>query len=192
MREVTKRPIKYAGHGEKMDAFEVFHPDRLAGRILGMGDIVTLVESAAAAINEDDAKRMEEKIRKASFDFNDFLEQFTMMRRLGPLEKILGMLPGMANVRDLQIDEKQIKRTEAIVLSMTREERTKPDILNARRRQRIARGSGSTVTEVNELITRFNEMRKMMKQMPRMQKMMARKGKSLFPGADISKLKPPQ
>jgi signal recognition particle subunit SRP54 len=192
MREVTKRPIKFAGHGEKLDAFEVFHPDRLAGRILGMGDIVTLVESAAAAINEDDAKRMEEKIRKASFDFNDFLEQFTMMRRLGPLEKILGMLPGMGNVRDLQIDEKQIKRTEAIVLSMTREERTKPDILNARRRQRIARGSGSTVTEVNELITRFNEMRKMMKQMPRMQKMMARKGKNLFPGADISKLKPPQ
>ncbi len=192
MREVTKRPIKFAGHGEKMDAFEVFHPDRLAGRILGMGDIVTLVESAAAAIDEDEAKRMEEKLRRAEFDFNDFLQQFQMMRRLGPLEKILGMLPGMANVRDLQIDEKQIKRTEAIVLSMTREERTKPDILNARRRQRIARGSGSTVTEVNELITRFNEMRKMMKQMPRMQKMMARKGKNLFPGADISKLKPPQ
>jgi signal recognition particle subunit SRP54 len=192
MREVTKRPIKFAGHGEKMDAFEVFHPDRLAGRILGMGDIVTLVESAAAAIDEDEARRMEEKIRKAEFDFNDFLDQFKMMRRLGPLEKILGMLPGMANVRDLQIDEKQIKRTEAIVLSMTREERTKPDILNARRRQRIARGSGRTVSEVNELITRFNEMRKMMKQMPRMQKMMARKGKNLFPGADISKLKPPQ
>jgi signal recognition particle subunit SRP54 len=192
MREVTKRPIKFAGHGEKMDAFEVFHPDRLAGRILGMGDILSLVESAAAAIDEDEAKRMEEKMRKAQFDFNDFLQQFQMMRRLGPLEKILGMLPGMANVRDLQIDEKQIKRTEAIVLSMTTEERTKPDILNARRRQRIARGSGSSVTEVNELITRFNEMRKMMKQMPRMQKMMARKGKSLFPGADISKLKPPQ
>lgn len=192
MREVTKRPIKFAGHGEKMDAFEVFHPDRLAGRILGMGDIVTLVESAAAAIDEEEAKRMEEKLRRAEFDFNDFLEQFKMMRRLGPLEKILGMLPGMSNVRDLQIDEKQIKRTEAIVLSMTREERTKPDILNARRRQRIARGSGSTVTEVNELITRFNEMRKMMKQMPRLQKMMARKGKSLFPGADISKLQPPK
>jgi signal recognition particle subunit SRP54 len=121
MREVTKRPIKFAGHGEKMDAFEVFHPDRLAGRILGMGDIVTLVESAAAAIDEDEARRMEEKLRKAQFDFNDFLQQFQMMRRLGPLEKILGMLPGMANVRDLQIDEKQIKRTEAIVLSMTTE-----------------------------------------------------------------------
>jgi signal recognition particle subunit SRP54 len=181
MREVTKQPIKFAGTGEKMEAFEVFHPDRLAGRILGMGDIVTLVESAAAAISESDAKRMEERLRRAEFDFNDFLEQFKMMRSIGPLEKILGMLPGMGNVADLQIDEKQLKRTEAIVLSMTLEERAKPDILNARRRQRIARGSGRTVTEVNELITRFNEMRKMMKQMPRMQKMMARnKGKLPF------------
>ena len=181
MREVTKRPIKFAGTGEKMDAFEFFHPDRLAGRILGMGDIVTLVESAAAAINEEDAKRMEERMRRAEFDFNDFLEQFKMMRSMGPLEKVLGMIPGMGNLKNLSIDEKQLKRVEAIVLSMTNEERTTPDILNARRRQRIARGSGSTVTEVNDLITRFNEMRKMMKQMPRMQKMLARtKGKSLF------------
>jgi signal recognition particle subunit SRP54 len=180
MREVTKRPIKFAGTGEKLDAFEVFHPDRLAGRILGMGDIVTLVESAAAAIDEEEAKRMEEKMRRAEFDFNDFLEQFKMLRRMGPLGKILGMLPGMDKMAG-QIDEKQIMRTEAIVLSMTIQERTKPDILNARRRQRIAKGSGHTVTEVNELITRFNEMRKMMKQMPRMQKMMARnKGKSPF------------
>jgi signal recognition particle subunit SRP54 len=145
-----------------------------------MGDIVTLVENAAAAIDEADAKRMEERLRRAEFDFNDFLEQFKMMRRMGPLEKILGMLPGMDKVAG-QIDEKQLKRTEAIVLSMTIEERTKPDILNARRRQRIARGSGHTVTEVNELITRFNEMRKMMKQMPRMQKMLSRnKGKLPF------------
>jgi signal recognition particle subunit SRP54 len=181
MREVTKRPIKFAGTGEKMEAFEVFHPDRLAGRILGMGDVVTLVESAAAAIDEADAKRMEERIRRAQFDFNDFLEQFKFMRKLGPLEKILGMLPGMGNLGDLSLDEKQLKRIEAIVLSMTPKERTTPDILNARRRQRIARGSGSTVTQVNDLITRFNEMRKMMKQMPRMQKMMAKtKGRGLF------------
>ncbi len=181
MREVTKRPIKFAGTGEKLDAFEVFHPDRLAGRILGMGDIVTLVESAAAAINEEDAKRMEERMRRAEFDLNDFLEQFKMMRSMGPIEKVLGMIPGMGNLKNLSIDEKQLRRVEAIVLSMTSEERTTPDILNARRRQRIARGSGSTVTEVNDLITRFNEMRKMMKQMPRMQKMLARtKGKSLF------------
>ncbi len=181
MREVTKRPIKFAGTGEKMDAFEIFHPDRLAGRILGMGDVVTLVESAAAAIDEEEAKRMEHRIRTATFDFNDFLEQFKFMRRLGPLEKILGMLPGMGNLKDLSLDEKQLKRVEAIVLSMTPKERTTPDILNARRRQRIARGSGHTVTQVNDLITRFNEMRKMMKQMPKMQKMMAKsKGVGLF------------
>ncbi len=181
MREVTKRPIKFSGSGEKMDAFEVFHPDRLAGRILGMGDIVTLVENAAAAIDEADARRLEEKMMKAQFDFNDFLEQFKMMRRMGPLDKILGMLPGMGDMSKVNIDEKQIKRTEAIVLSMTIEERTKPDILNARRRQRIAKGSGHTVAEVNDLINRFNEMRKMMKQMPRLQKMMSRtKGKMPF------------
>jgi signal recognition particle subunit SRP54 len=181
MREVTKQPIKFAGHGEKMDAFEVFHPDRLAGRILGMGDIVTLVESAAAAIDEEDAKRMEKRMMRAEFDFNDFLEMFAMMKKLGPMEKILGMLPGMGKLKDLQIDEKQLSRPKAIVQSMTFEERAKPDILNARRRQRIARGSGTTVTEVNEIISRFNEMRKMMKQMPRMQKMMSRKqGKGLF------------
>ena len=183
MREVTKRPIKFAGSGEKMDAFEVFHPDRLAGRILGMGDIVTLVENAAAAINEEDARRMEEKMMKAQFDFNDFLEQFKMMRRMGPLESILKMLPGIGDTSKLNIDEKQIKRTEAIVLSMTLQERTKPDILNARRRIRIAKGSGHTVSEVNDLINRFNEMRKMMKQMPRMQKMLSRnKGKGPFGG----------
>ncbi len=182
MREVTKQPIKFAGSGEKMDAFEVFHPDRLAGRILGMGDIVTLVENAASAINEEDAKRMEQRMLRAEFDFNDFLEQFKMMRRMGPLESILKMIPGMDKMSG-QIDEKQIKRTEAIVLSMTLKERTKPDILNARRRQRIAKGSGHTVSEVNDLITRFNEMRKMMKQMPRMQKMMSRnKGKFPFGG----------
>ena len=181
MREVTKRPIKFAGTGEKMDAFEVFHPDRLAGRILGMGDIVTLVESAAAAIDEEDAKRMEERMRRAEFDFNDFLEMFSMMKKLGPLEKVLGMLPGMGKLGDLQIDEKKLSRPKAIVHSMTFEERAKPDILNARRRQRIARGSGTTVSEVNEIISRFNEMRKMMKQMPRLQKMMSRKqGKGLF------------
>jgi signal recognition particle subunit SRP54 len=163
MREVTKRPIKFAGLGEKMDAFEVFHPDRLAGRILGMGDIVSLVESAASAITEEEAKRMEDKLRRAEFDFNDFLEQMKMMRRMGPLEKILGMIPGMDKMKDVNIDEKQMKRTEAIMLSMTFNERAKPDILNARRRQRIAAGSGTTVTEVNELVNRFTQMRKMMK-----------------------------
>jgi signal recognition particle subunit SRP54 len=172
MREVTHQPIKFAGTGEKLDQFEPFIPERLAGRILGMGDVVTLVEKAAEAVELEDAARLERKLRTASFDFNDFLAQFKMMRRMGPLENILGMLPGMSNVQGLSVDEKQLKRTEAIVLSMTREERTRPDILNARRRQRIARGSGSTVTEVNELLRRFDQMRKLMKNAGKMKKML--------------------
>ena len=173
MREVTRRPIKFAGTGEKLDEFELFIPERLAGRILGMGDVVGLVEKAAEALDEEEAVRMERKLRTASFDFNDFLAQFKMMRKMGPLENILGMLPGVSNVQGLSVDEKQLKRTEAIVLSMTSEERTHPGILNARRRQRIARGSGNTVTEVNELLRRFGQMRKMMKSAGKMKKMMA-------------------
>jgi signal recognition particle subunit SRP54 len=173
MREVTQRPIKFAGTGEKLDQFEVFVPERLAGRILGMGDVVGLVEKAAEAVDEEEAARMEKKLRSASFDFNDFLAQFKMMRKMGPLENIVGMLPGMSNVQGLSVDEKQLKRTEAIVLSMTNEERTRPDILNARRRQRIARGSGQTVTQVNDLLRRFDQMRKMMKSTGKMKKMMA-------------------
>jgi len=173
MREVTQRPIKFVGTGEKLDQFESFVPERLAGRILGMGDVVGLVEKAAETIEIEDAERLERKLRSASFDFNDFLAQFQMLRKMGPLENVLGMLPGMSNVRGLSIDEKQLKRTEAIVLSMTSEERTRPQILNARRRQRIARGSGSTVTEVNDLVRRFDQMRKMMKNAGKMKKMMA-------------------
>ena len=173
MREVTQRPIKFVGTGEKLDQFEAFVPERLAGRILGMGDVVGLVEKAAETIELEDAARLGEKLRRASFDFNDFLQQFKMLRKMGPLENVLGMLPGMGNVSGLSIDEKQLKRTEAIVLSMTSEERTRPDILNARRRQRIARGSGSTVTEVNDLVRRFDQMRKLMKNAGKMKKMMA-------------------
>src|SRR5437773_2708073 len=171
MREVTHRQVKFAGTGEKLDQFELFIPERLAGRILGMGDVVSLVEKAAEAVELEDAARLERKLRTASFDFNDFLAQFKMMRRMGPLENILGMLPGMSNLQG-SIDEKQLKRTEAIVLSMTREERTRPDILNARRRQRIARGSGSSVTEVNDLLRRFDQMRRMMKNAGKMKKML--------------------
>ena len=182
MREVTQRPIKFAGVGEKIEQFEPFVPDRLAGRILGMGDIVGLVEKAAQAIDEEDAKRMEEKLRTASFDLNDFLDQFKMIRKLGPLENLLGMLPGMSNMKGFSVDEKQMRRVEAIVLSMTMAERSKPDILNARRRQRIARGSGTSVTEVNDLLLRFNQMRKMMKNMGKFKKMMARSGGPRIPG----------
>ena len=170
MREVTQRPIKFAGVGEKLDQFETFVPDRLAGRILGMGDIVGLVEKAAEAVDEEEAERLERKLRTAKFDFNDFLAQFKMMRKLGPLENILGMLPGMSNVPGLSVDDRQLRRIEAIVLSMTPQERTRPDILNARRRQRIARGSGRTVTEVNDLLQRFNQMRKLMKNAGKMKR----------------------
>jgi len=170
MREVMHRPIKFAGVGEKLDQFEIFVPDRLAGRILGMGDIVGLVEKAAEAVDEEEAQRLERKLRTAKFDFNDFLAQFKMMRKLGPLENILGMLPGMSNVPGLSVDDRQLRRVEAIVLSMTLEERSRPDILNARRRQRIARGSGRTVTEVNDLLQRFNQMRKLMKNAGKMKR----------------------
>src|SRR3989440_7442023 len=173
MREVTQRPIKFVGTGEKLDQFEAFVPERLAGRILGMGDVVGLVEKAAETIEIEDAERLEQKLRSASFDFNDFLAQFKMLRKMGPLENVLGMLPGMSNVPGLSIDEKQLKRTEAIVLSMTSEERTRPEVLNARRRQRIARGSGSTVTEANDLIRRFDQLKKIMKNAGKMKKMMA-------------------
>ena len=179
MREVTQRPIKFAGVGEKVDQFEPFYPERLAGRILGMGDVVSLVERAAEAMDEEEAAQLEKKIRAANFDFNDFLSQFKMLRRLGPLENVIGMLPGMSNVKNFSIDEKQLKRVEAIVLSMTPGERKNPDVLNARRRQRIARGSGTSVTEVNTLLQRFGQMRKMMKNAGQLKKMLAR-----VPGAE--------
>ncbi len=178
LRAVTGRPIKFAGVGEKPEQFEPFHPDRLAGRILGMGDVVSLVEKAAEAITEEDALRMEKKLRTASFDLEDFLQQFKMLKRMGPLENILGMIPGMDKLKDSSIDEKQLKRVEAIVLSMTPQERARPDILNARRRQRVARGSGTTVTEVNNRLLRFSQMRKMMKNTGQMKKMMSRAGKN--------------
>ncbi len=182
LRAVTGRPIKFSGIGEKIDQFEPFYPDRLAGRILGMGDVVSLVEKAAEAITEADARRMEEKLRTSGFDLEDFLQQFKMLKRMGPLENILGMIPGMDKLKDSSIDEKQLKRVEAIVLSMTPQERTRPDILNARRRQRVARGSGTTVTEVNNLLLRFSQMRKMMKNAGQMKKMMSRAGKNFgFP-----------
>src|SRR5437764_2584626 len=170
MREVTQRPIKFAGIGEKLDQFEPFVPDRLAGRILGMGDIVGLAEKAAEVVDEEEAARLERKLRTAKFDFNDFLAQFKMMRRLGPPENMLSMLPGMNNVPGLSLDDRQLRRVEAIVLSMTLEERSRPDILNARRRQRIARGSGRTVTEVNDFLQRFNQMRKLMKNAGKMKR----------------------
>ena len=176
LREVTGQPVKFAGTGEKVDAFEVFHPDRMAGRILGMGDVVSLVEKAAANFEMEDAARMEARLRGGNFDLNDFLEQFKMLRKMGPLENLLGLIPGMDKMKSPGVDEKQMRRVEAIVLSMTPGERARPDVLNARRRQRIAKGSGTTVTEVNNLLLRFSDMRKLMKKPGKLKKMMARAG----------------
>ncbi|HEY8899676.1 MAG TPA: signal recognition particle protein [Chthoniobacterales bacterium] len=182
LRAVTKQPIKFAGVGEKLDQFEPFHPDRLAGRILGMGDVVSLVEKAAEAITEEDALRMQKKLQSGGFDLDDFLQQFKMLKRMGPLENILGMLPGMANLKDSSIDEGQLKRVEAIILSMTPGERAKPEMLNARRRQRVARGSGTSVSEVNNLLLRFGQMRKMMKKAGNRKKIMAQARRAGLPG----------
>ena len=177
MRAVTQRPIKFAGMGEKIDNLERFVPDRMANRILGMGDVVGLVEKAAEAIDEQDAERMANRMKKGSFDFNDFLEQMRMMKKLGPLEGIIGMIPGMSKMtKNMPVDTSRIGRIEAMVLSMTPAERRRPDILNGSRRQRIARGSGNTITEVNQFIKQFGQMRKIMRSKGKMKKMMEQLG----------------
>ena len=163
---VTKKPIKYIGVGEKSDALEEFHPERMAGRILQMGDVVSLVEKAQAAFDETESKRMEKKIRKEGMDLNDFLTAMRQMEKLGPLEGVLKLLPGVNTAALKQaksMDPKRMKHVEAIVLSMTAEERKEPGILNGSRRARIARGSGRPINEVNRLLTQFREMQKMMK-----------------------------
>ena len=151
MRSVTGKPIKYIGEGEKLENLDVFVPSRLAERILGMGDVVGLVEKAAEAIDEKDAMRMAERMKKSTFDFNDFLAQMKMMQKMGPLEGILGMIPGASKLKGLAgaMDDKKLKRIEAIVLSMTLKERERPEILNGKRRLRIAKGSGNSITQVN-------------------------------------------
>ncbi|MGF1657164.1 MAG: signal recognition particle protein [Verrucomicrobiales bacterium] len=172
MREATGIPIRFIGTGEKPDQFEVFHGDRLAGRILGMGDVVSLVEKASEEIALEDAATLEQKLRRAEFDFNDFLQQMRMIKKMGPLENIMAMLPGAPSTPAGGMDDKMLRRTEAIVLSMTAQERARPGILNAKRRLRIANGSGSTLTEVNNLLQRFNQMKKMMKNTGKMRQLM--------------------
>ncbi len=179
LRSVTGKPIKFAGMGEKLEDFEPFHPERMASRILGMGDVVSLVEKAAEAVDLDDAKRMEEKMRKGQFSLEDFLEQLRQMKKLGSLESIVGMLPGGAEAlkgADLSKQEKEFTHMEAMICGMTRQERGNPHILNARRRQRIAKGSGVSVTELNTMLNKFAGMQQMMKKMGKFQKMMARMG----------------
>ena len=179
LKSVTGKPIKFVGVGEKLEDFEPFHPERMASRILGMGDVVSLVERAAEAVNEEDAQRMEEKMRKGIFTLEDFLEQLRGMRKLGSLESIVKLLPGgdkMAQGTDLTKQEREFRRMEGMVCAMTVQERRNPNILNAKRRQRIAKGSGVTVTEVNTMLNKFNQMQAMMKNMGKFQKMMSRMG----------------
>ncbi|MEN9508191.1 MAG: hypothetical protein RLZZ621_754 [Gemmatimonadota bacterium] len=164
---VLKKPIKYIGVGEKPDALEEFHPERMAGRILQMGDIVSLVEKAQTAFDADEAKKLEKKVRKEGMDLDDFLTAMRQMQKLGPLENLLKMLPGVNSkmLKDIKVDPKRMKHIEAIVLSMTPQERKKPEIINGSRRARIAKGCGRPVSDVNRLLEQFREMQKMMKKM---------------------------
>jgi signal recognition particle subunit SRP54 len=166
VRAVTGRPIKFASVGEKLDQLEVFHPDRMASRILGMGDVLTLIEKAQEAVEEDDKRVMEQRMLAGEFTFEDFLSSSRMMRRMGPLQGILSMVPGLGGqLKGLDLDQRELDRAEAIVLSMTRDERRMPHLIDGSRRQRIARGSGTTVQQVNQLLKARKEMAKMMKQM---------------------------
>jgi signal recognition particle subunit SRP54 len=183
LKSVTGKPIKFMGVGEKLDEFEPFHPERMASRILGMGDVVSLVERAAEAVSEDEAKRMEEKMRKGLFTLEDFLDQLRQMKKFGSLESIVGMLPGGAEILkqqgNLSKQEKEFRRMEAIICGMTLAERRNPQMLNAKRRVRIAKGSGVTVTEVNTMLNKFNEMQQMMRKMGKISKLMGRMGGGL-------------
>ena len=165
IKAVTGKPILYAGMGEKLTDLEQFFPDRMASRILGMGDVESLIEKAQEAIDEEQARKVEEKIRKATFDFNDFLDQMEQMNKMGGLSSILGMLPGAGKLKNVQIDEDAMNKPKAIIYSMTAEERANPDILNVSRKNRIARGAGVDIAEVNRFVKQFEESRKMMKQM---------------------------
>ena len=179
VRSVTGVPIKYLGTGEKTDALEPFFPDRLASRILGMGDILTLIEKAQENVDQESAQKAADKLLKATFNFEDFLEQLQAIKKMGPLSQLLGMVPGLSQAtKELPSDvtDKQMKRIEAIINSMTREERQRPDVLNGARRKRIADGSGTSVQEVNQLMSQFKQMQRMMQQLK------SGKGRGLFPG----------
>ena len=188
IKSITGIPIKFAGTGEKAEDFETFYPDRLASRILGMGDVVSLVEKAQESIDQNEAERMAEKMRKADFNLEDFLSQLQSVKKMGSMQSILGMMPGMSGVQLGDGAERQMVRTEAIIKSMTLQERRKPDLLNGSRRQRIARGAGVKLADVNQLLKQFQQMQKMMKMMrggnqkKLMRQMEAMKGKGGFPG----------
>lgn len=168
MRQITGKPLKLLGTGEKIDALEVFHPDRIAGRILGMGDVVSLVEKAAETLDRDEAEKLARKVQKGGFDLDDMASQFRQIRKMGGMGGLLGMLPGVGKIKnqlkDANIDDKMLRRQEAIISSMTRQERRNPELIKASRRRRIALGSGTTVQDVNRLLKQFDQMRGMMKQ----------------------------
>ena len=179
LKSVTGKPIKFVGVGEKLEDFEPFHPERMASRILGMGDVVSLVEKAAEAVDIEDAKKLEEKMRRGEFTLEDFLQQLRQMKSMGPLDKIVGMLPGGAEMlkgADISKSEREFKRFEAMICGMTPQERRHPQILNASRRKRIAKGSGVQVVELNNLLNRFGQMQQMMKKLGKFSKMMAKMG----------------
>ncbi|MBO7737153.1 MAG: signal recognition particle protein, partial [Clostridia bacterium] len=166
IKHVTGKPIKFVGTGEKLDTIEAFHPDRMASRILGMGDVLSLIEKAEQSYDEKKALEMEKKIRQATFTLDDYLEQFAQIKSMGSLEQIMGMMPGMntGKMKDAKIDEKAMAHMEAIIQSMTPKERAKPELINASRKKRIAAGSGTSVEEVNRLLRQFEQIKKLMKQ----------------------------
>ncbi len=170
IRSVTGKPILYVGMGEKLSDLEQFYPDRMASRILGMGDILSLIEKAEAEVDQEKARELTQKLRKAEFDYNDFLEQMNQIKKMGGMASILGMMPGMGQLKDMDLgeNEKSMARVEAIILSMTPAERADPSLMNLSRKQRIARGSGVDISEVNRLVKQFDQMKKMMKQLPGM------------------------
>lgn len=185
IKAVVGKPIKFIGIGEKLDDIELFHPDRLVSRILGMGDVVSLVEKAQEAIDQDEAKSLEEKIRSQKFDLEDFLKQLQTIKKLGSLGSILKMIPGMGQIGDLAPAEKEMKKVECIIQSMTKEERKKPELLKASRKQRIAKGSGTDVADVNRLLKQFEQMKSMMKmfsggKLPNFGSIMGSRGKFPF------------
>lgn len=167
LHAVSGAPIKFLGTGERTDQFEAFMPERLVKRLLGMGDLYGLAQKVTEEINLEDAARMEAKLKSNSFDLQDFMDQMKQLKKLGPLQNLLGMIPGASSMQNFSLDEKVLKRTEAIICSMTKQERRKPEVLNAKRRQRIAAGSGTSVTEVNQLLQRFQGMKKMMGKLTR-------------------------
>ena len=181
VKAVTGKPVKLASVGEKLDQLEYFHPDRMASRILGMGDVLTLIEKAQAAVTEEDHQELEQRLRAGEFTFDDFLESYRMMRKMGPLKGVLSMIPGFGKqLEGMDVDEKDIARVEAIILAMTPQERLMPHVINGSRRQRIARGSGTTVQHVNQLLAARKQMQKMMKQV----------GKGKLPGLPPELMQP--